>query len=68
LSLSQRGIWGRDIRNINRLLMSDITLDMLSSLEVERTTLKQAKHILSTCLHRHLGNKPLKSRELFRRS
>jgi DNA repair protein RecO (recombination protein O) len=68
LSLLQRGIWGRDIRNINRLLMSDITLDMLSSLEVERTTLKQAKHILSTCLHRHLGNKPLKSRELFRRS
>ena len=45
--------------------MKDETYD---SVEQLKAMLSAAKLILRACLHRHLGDKPLKSRELFRKS
>lgn len=53
---------GLDLIGVSHLLRSE------GNTEVETINyLKQAKHILRLALHRHLGDKPLKSRELFRK-
>lgn len=61
-NIAQRGFIGSDLLSIEQLLHSDINLA-----QIDAKHLKQSKHILRACLHRHLGDKPLKSRELFRK-
>jgi len=61
-SSAQRGFLGKDVLDVACLLREKDwqAHDNLHSL-------KQAKYILRASLHRHLGDKPLKSRELFRK-
>lgn len=59
----QRAIIGSDLIDIDAFLNTDLEIEKLSSHK-----LKLAKLILRACLHRHLGDKPLKSRELFRKA
>lgn len=61
-NIAQRGYYGADLLGIDKMLKQDVDLNQL-----QPQYLKQSKLILRTCLHRHLGNKPLKSRELFRK-
>lgn len=57
-----RNAWeGADILNVARFLQEQ----PMSEQEFKRAA-SAAKLLLRTCLHRHLGDKPLKSRELFR--
>ncbi|MBU2919239.1 DNA repair protein RecO [Psychrosphaera sp. F3M07] len=58
----QRAIIGSELIGIDKFLNTDLEIDKLSAQQ-----LKLAKLILRACLHRHLGDKPLKSRELFRK-
>lgn len=65
-------ISGKDILAINKHLNIKLSKADFIQLDAGRlqelkTELKIAKHILRVCLHRHLGDKPLKSRELFRK-
>ena len=59
----QRAIIGSDLIDIDVFLNTDLEIEKLSAHK-----LKLAKLILRACLHRHLGDKPLKSRELFRKA
>jgi len=61
-NMAQRGFLGQDLLAIDKVRNSDIELS-----QIDPTHLRQSKLILRTCLHRHLGDKPLKSRELFRK-
>lgn len=64
----QRAILGGDILKVHELLMAELNLETVDFYQSQQAqTVKLAKHILSACMHRHLGDKPLKSRELFRR-
>ena len=61
-NIAQRGFYGADLLAIDQMLKHDVDLNQLKP-----EYLRQSKLILRTCLNRHLGNKPLKSRELFRK-
>ena len=61
-NIAQRGFLGSDLLGIDEMLKQDIDLAHINPLH-----LRQSKLILRNCLNRHLGNKPLKSRELFRK-
>lgn len=65
-NFAQRGLLGRDILGVEKLLRHE---DGSAAFEGKEKLhyLKQAKAILRASLHRHLGDKPLKSRELFRK-
>ncbi|MBU2882968.1 DNA repair protein RecO [Psychrosphaera sp. B3R10] len=57
---------GEDLSLMSSLLeipFEDITIDQFRQ---HQPLFRQLKLIMQTCLHRHLGDKPLKSRELFR--
>ncbi len=58
----QRAIVGADLIEIDKFLNSELDIQQLSA-----DKLKITKLILRACLHHHLGDKPLKSRELFRK-
>lgn len=65
-NFAQRGILGHEVQAISALLRQDLKHSDLDASE-QLYYLKLAKRILRTSLHRHLGDKPLKSRELFRK-
>lgn len=61
-------VLGEDLQLMSTLL--EIDFDKMGATDYQRLQpqLRQLKFIMQTCLHRHLGDKPLKSRELFIRS
>ena len=63
---------GKDLLAVSAHLNTQVSLEDFVLLDNEaflafKRELTIAKSILRVCLHRHLGDKPLKSRELFRR-
>jgi len=68
VSPSHRAIAGQTILQLAELLEGQIVGDSSGQIGIEQAKplLTTAKFILRACLHRHLGDKPLKSRELFR--
>lgn len=65
-NFAQRGVLGKDIKGVEHLLRKESSEQELEA-SLKLHYLKQAKAILRASLHRHLGDKPLKSRELFRK-
>ena len=63
---AQRGLLGEDILGVRAILRDAYQSDDIPAVE-KLHYLKCAKLILRASLHRHLGDKPLKSRELFRK-
>jgi len=63
-----RAVSGELIKQIYKMLcVSQIDVTRNVAIDSDfKLVLSTSKHILRTCLHRHLGDKPLKSRELFR--
>ncbi|NVK25339.1 MAG: DNA repair protein RecO [Gammaproteobacteria bacterium] len=61
-NMAQRGFLGADLLAIHNMIEQDI-----EAFDANSDVLRQSKLILRQCLHRHLGDKPLKSRELFRK-
>lgn len=65
-NFANRGILGKEVLAVSELLRDDWHNSDLHGSE-QLYYLKLAKRILRASLHRHLGDKPLKSRELFRK-
>lgn len=61
-----RSFSGADLKLMAQLLYQKVTLTDLPS-EQAKSVMHKLKMILRQGLHRHLGDKPLKSRELFRK-
>lgn len=65
---SDNSFLGEDILTMDTLLNTQFEQLEVGDYQRHRLVLRQFKLIMQTCLHRHLGDKPLKSRELFRTS